>query len=572
MSTKSSPAALPAWAQEVRRRYLAGEAIQFLLHSNVLDMVRLDDDYVDLREFLYHGLLKANRDVVLFYNLSQGITFAEPAMKRTFLRRIETARAVRGLAGPPAELPHAPGAALALIEEFLFTSGQRAAILIDYVETIVPRAQVSFLSSEDRANLITLQRWSSDPRLIQSDNVIFLLTESLSDVNPMVLDSPHLATIPIPLPDETERARFVSYLRRRHPDVRMDMPEKRFAEITAGLTRIQIGAIFQEAQQSGVGVSFTLVRRRKQQLIEKECFGLVEFVESDHDLSAVGGLDHVKTALRNIAANIRQGQRKRVPMGVMFVGPMGTGKTYVAEAFAGESGLTCLKLANFRDKWVGSTESNLEKIVNVIDAMGYVLVMIDEGDRALGGDRRDLDGGTSSRVTARLKEFMSDTSHRGKVVFLLMTNRPDKLDTDMKRPGRFDQKIPFFAPQSPEAREEILRNLFKKNHLRHRIRDFGEAARRTAGYSGADLEAIVLLADHFCAAARPKRKLVTQDDLLAAIEDFIPSRDALMLEYMELLAVFECSSRSMLPEHYRKMTTEELNLRLAELRSRLGVV
>jgi SpoVK/Ycf46/Vps4 family AAA+-type ATPase len=562
---------LPEWAASLRRRYRAGEAIQFILHANVLDLQPLDAEYVDLRRFLHEGLLKQTRDVVLFYNLSQGITFAEPKMRETFLRKLEVSRAARGLAGPPDELPHAPDVALPLIEEFLLATGHRSAVVIDYVETVVPRAEVSFLSGDDRANLIALQRWSADPRLLRSDNVVLLITEHLSDVNSMVLDSPHLAALQVPLPDETARADYIAYLCRQHPDVTMGMPAERLAEITAGLTCIQMGAIFQEAKQSGTGVSFDLVRSRKKQIIEKECVGLVEFVEPEHDLSMVGGLDQVKDALRNIAGNIREGNRKRVPMGVMFVGPMGTGKTYMAEAFAKESGLTCLKLANFRDKWVGSTESNLEKIITVVNAMGFVLVIIDEGDRSIGGGHEDLDGGTSSRVTAKLKEFMSDTSHRGRIVFVMMTNRPDKLDTDMKRPGRFDQKIPFFAPQTAEARQEILQVLYRKNGIRHSVEDFAEAAKRTEGYTGADLEAVILLSDHFCASAAPKRKLVRDEDLLAAIDDFIPSRDALMLEYMELLAVFECSSRSMLPERYRQLTTEELNLKLRALRAELGL-
>src|SRR5690606_26132846 len=117
----------------------------------------------------------------------------------------------------------------------------------------------------------------------------------------------------------------------------------------------------------------------------------------------------------------------------------GTGKTFVAEAFAGESGLTCLKLKNFRDKWVGSTEANLEKILNVVKALGSVIIIIDEVDRALSSDNEG-DSGTSNRVYAKIKAFMSDTNHRGRILWVIMSNRPDKLDIDLKRPGRFDSK------------------------------------------------------------------------------------------------------------------------------------
>ena len=82
-------------------------------------------------------------------------------------------------------------------------------------------------------------------------------------------------------------------------------------------------------------------------------------------------------------------------MGLLFTGPMGAGKTFVAEAFAKESGLTAIKLKNFRSKWVGATEGNLERILQVVQAIGQVLVIIDEGDRAFGS------GGDGDGTAAR---------------------------------------------------------------------------------------------------------------------------------------------------------------------------
>ena len=149
-------------------------------------------------------------------------------------------------------------------------------------------------------------------------------------------------------------------------------------------------------------------------------------------------------------------------MGMLFTGPMGTGKTFVAEAFARECGLTTIKLKNFRSKWVGATEGNLERILTVIQAIGQIVVIIDEGDRAFGSGDGEGDGGTSSRVIARIKEFMSDTENRGRVLFILMTNRPDKLDVDIKRAGRLDRKIPFLYPQTAEEVERILQAQFRR--------------------------------------------------------------------------------------------------------------
>jgi SpoVK/Ycf46/Vps4 family AAA+-type ATPase len=252
---------------------------------------------------------------------------------------------------------------------------------------------------------------------------------------------------------------------------------------------------------------------------------------------------------------------------------MGTGKTFVAEAFARECGLTTIKLKNFRSKWVGATEGNLEKILSVIKAIGQVVVIIDEGDRAFGNTDGEGDGGTSSRVIARIKEFMSDTSNRGRILFLVMTNRPDKLDVDLKRAGRLDRKIPFLYSQTPEEVENVARAVIRKNRVRTdvdlaAIRE--EFSRRLVGYSNADLEAVVLMANDDAAREAGGEAAVEARHFLRAAADYFPSRDQELLDYMELLAVFEASSRRLLPAKYANLTPEELDLRLRALRALVG--
>jgi len=289
-------------------------------------------------------------------------------------------------------------------------------------------------------------------------------------------------------------------------------------------------------------------------------------------------VEGVKAELQRIAACIREGNTGRVPMGLLFTGPMGAGKTFVAEAFAKESGLTAIKLKNFRSKWVGATEANLERILQVLQAIGQVLVIIDEGDRSFGaGADGDGDGGTSSRVIARIKEFMSDTSNRGRILFILMTNRPDKLDVDIKRAGRMDKKIPLLYAQTAEEVEAVLAAQVRKQRLDSGLdfpADRVAVSEAIVGLSNADIEAIVLLAAEIAsgaggaADAGPTR--VAREHMVQAIADYLPSRDVKMLEYMELLAVFEASNRKMLPKKYESVSAEELQARLEVLRLECG--
>ena len=559
---------LPSWADELRTRYLAGEASMFLLHGNVRDLFAWEEDgtvrWLPLRAFL-ERFLSRTKEIVIAYNCSEGLEFADPKMNPRFARAINARRILEGRE-QLTELPRSANKVLPLLEDLITDPAQSAAVVLDYVEMVVPAGELSFMSEADKANLVTLQRWASDPALLQSDNLVLLITEQIADLQRRVVSSAQLHALEVQLPAEGDRARFLE-----HQDlegVTLEMGAENLARHTAGLTLVHLRGLLRQARQSGQSITYRTVTRRKKAIIEQECHGLVEFLAPGHDFRHVGGMEQVKADLMRVAEAVKKGHRNRVPMGLIFVGPMGTGKTYVAEAFAAESGLTCLKFKNFREKWVGSTEANLEKILQVVDALGYVLLIIDEADRSLSGGG-ESDGGTSSRVIARLKEFMSDTSHRGRVVILLMTNRPDKLDTDLKRPGRVDVKVPFFFPETAEERRLILEALLRKTKLGLAEGvTLDHAVEGTEGYSAAELEAVLLVAAGNAAAE--DRDQLAQEDLDGATDDVIPSRDVRMLQFMEMLAVFEASSRRMLPERYQSMDTEEVLKRLDLLRTTLG--
>ena len=559
---------LPAWAAELRNRYLAGEASLFLIHGNVRDLHALTVDgettYIDIRAFL-EEFLSRTRDVVAYHNVSQGILFAEPGHERLFKSIVDGKRMVRGedkLNG----LPATATGAIPVFEDLITEPSHSSAVIMDFFEMIAPNADVSFMVHEDKANLVSLQRWSSDPAFLATDNLVILITEHLSDISRRIVASPQLATIHLNFPDVVEREKFIN--EQDLSGVKSDLEPEMIAKVTAGLSLLQIRALLRSATLTGEVVTFKMVSKRKKKIIEQECHGLVEFIAPNHTFLHVGGMQRVKNDLMRVANAVKAGRKNQVPMGMIFVGPMGTGKTFVAEAFATECGLTCLKLKNFRDKWVGSTEGNLEKVLELVEALGYVLLILDEADRSMSSGEGS-DGGVNSRVIARLKEFMSDTSHRGKVVILMMTNRPDKLDVDLKRPCRFDMKIPFFFPEEGSERKLIYEALVRKNKMSMAEDiNYDFAVESTDGYSGAELEAILLAANSL--AADEDKETIEQAHLDQAVKDVIPSRDTRMLEYMEMLAVFESSAQRMLPDRFKNLSTEDVQQRIDHLRTVLG--
>jgi SpoVK/Ycf46/Vps4 family AAA+-type ATPase len=600
---------LPKWADELRRRYLRGEASIFILHGNVYDAVLSDGHVVTLTEFLGQ-VFEQSKETIAVYNVATGVRF----IKRD-----------KDVSIDEALLSNDKPRVLMSLEKLL-GSCMKSAVILDYAEAITPAGDPNFQSEADRAAIVTLHRWSFLEEIEKGDNIVILIAENLTELAPKLVANPKIAVVEVPMPENDDRQAAV-----RVANKQLDEKDvARYAEITAGLKAIQIISILTPppaseqdsrereefinsiltgpdtaerakkiaaltaglnpdeiakllapgAQPAGVSHDRderarrdvdTLIAHRKREILERECFGLVEFVEPAHGFEVVGGMDEVKKDLLVIANSIRNGESARVPMGVLFTGPMGTGKTFVAEAFAKECGLTTIKLKNFRSKWVGATEGNLEKILNVIRAIGQVVVIIDEGDRAFGNTDGEGDGGTSSRVIARIKEFMSDTSNRGRILFLVMTNRPDKLDVDLKRAGRLDRKIPFLYSQTAEEVENVTRAVVKKNQVKTSV-DFTTIrdafSTKLIGYSNADVEAVVLMANDD--AARAGDATVSADNFTRAASDYFPSRDAELLEYMELLAVFETSSRRLLPAKYASMSPEDLDLRLRTLRAIVG--
>ncbi|MGE5186503.1 MAG: ATP-binding protein [Acidobacteriota bacterium] len=593
---------LPVWAEELKQRYLRGEASVFVLHGNVHDVVFDGDELISIGDFVARTVFE-KKDVVIRYNVSTGCRFTKKAGK------IDGVEALM--------LERTPDKVLPALERLLFAQNN-VGLVLEYAEMMAPAGDASFSSDADRLSVVMLQRWSLAPQLEASDNIVILMAEVGSELHPKIIANPRVAVVKIPMPTADERK---AVIRKVNPQLEAAWVE-RLGGITAGLKAVQIKSILQPqapgdedpdaryrfiktlvpdeararklaavtqgmtreeiAQLVGVKAPaqsseepheevLRLIARRKREVIERECLGLIEFVEPAHDFSVVGGIEEVKKELQAVAKNIRDGKTARVPMGLLFTGPMGTGKTFVAEAFVKESGLTGIKLKNFRSKWVGSTESNLERILGVIHGIGNVIVILDEADRSFGsggGDDDGGDGGTGSRVIARLKEFMSDTANRGRVLFILMTNRPDKLDVDIKRAGRLDRKIPFLYPQTAPEVEEILAAQVRKHKLQLAVdipKERASIAEKIVGYSNADFEAICLLANDY-AGDSP----ISLDDFKHAIGDYLPSRDLEMLEYMELLAVFEASNRRMLPDKYARLSLDELQKRLAELKLRCG--
>jgi SpoVK/Ycf46/Vps4 family AAA+-type ATPase len=196
--------------------------------------------------------------------------------------------------------------------------------------------------------------------------------------------------------------------------------------------------------------------------------------------------------------------------------------------------------------------------------MSPIAVIVDEADAQLGDRSSSGDSGVSNRVFAQIAQFMGNTELRGKIIWFLLTCRPDLLPVDLKRQGRAEEHIALFYPETDDERLVMLRAMQKKTATRVASEDVEKFfLANTGSLSGADVEAILVRAR--MKSALEKDTVVDVEDIKAAIADFIPPSYPTEIELQTMVAVLECTSRNLLPEQYRNMDRGEILRRVNEL-------
>jgi len=561
----------PEWAQEFAKQYLSRTLNQFILHGNVHDLVPAGEGkekkFVRLKTFLADDFFGA-RDIVIFYDRSSGIYFRDQESQKDFSLALSGRDSLAGTEYSK-KLPKDPVGAFSVLEQYFrsrLDQKKSVALIVDYAETIIPANEAGSTGSEDRNSLVYLLKWAHDPLFLASDFTTVLLSENLADLNRTVIQNPYSSEIRIPLPGEEERHQYLI----QHADSTefekiSSVPKPVVAQMTAGLGFLKLKSILSNARENEETITFGSLTEIKKELIEAEAYGLIEFIPSKSSLDAVAGHTNVKEHLRSAVDALKKGRRDVLPMGYLVCGPVGTGKTFLVTSFAGEVGVPMVKLKNFRSQWQGVTEGNLEKILGLLKAMSPVAVMIDEADAYLGDRSASGDSGVSSRVFSQIATAMSDTTNRGRIIWFLMTARPDLMPIDLKRQGRAEEHIALFPPETEEERVELFEVMKAKTGMVMSEEYIPKVVRKgTMNYSGADMEAALTRAK-FRAASQGLDE-VTPELLDHVFEDFLPPTYPEEVELQTLVSVIECTSKSLLPERFRTLNRDKILKRIEALK------
>lgn len=605
--------------EQIATHYRAGSAHQFLLHFNVQDL-HYDDayGYLPAMPYLMEQLNLLGCELVVGYNSVQGIIFPNVHQWRRTQRmleivpsdapdeaplpderrRINANLAIGKLHEDPvaAMEPHPSEELQNRLSHLLRQQRAKVGLIINFLEQLAPNHPSLARGANDDLQrfLNLLHHWASDMDIRRRKHIILLVTQNTFDIHPSLTVNPEIPVVEMPFPDYAQRLQFIGHLHTISPNdapMRESLGNARareeFARETAGLNLFGIHDIARQAATTQQEARGELLLNYRQESIKTFSRGVLE-VGEPREVARMQGPSHVNRAIQDIADGLKQGDWRRIPRGMLLLGPAGTGKVFIAKLLAGkaETAFVQLRYASQVGEVAvsvngngneGSYERNLSAALSFIRGIAPVVVFIDEIEQASPHTSMQPEHWERD-LPVSLVNAISDTSLRGKVIWVGATNRPDLMPSIFRRVGIFDHKL-ILLPPTPFERAAILK-IFCEPRTQESI-DYQSIVgdERTDGITARDLWLIMQRARNL--AQRNNREQLTEPDLREAVDDFAPDHSPEMQQFMGLLAMREANSRAMLPDALlpqyqefvegKRIDKTKINRRLLELSGVLGL-
>ncbi len=323
---------------------------------------------------------------------------------------------------------------------------------------------------------------------------IFIISDSV--VIPRELES-YITIFELQLPDKSEIEEIIKDF---ISDYALDVADDIIGDLAIsfkGMNEFQIQQILRLAYLNGGTIDKDdqkLVLKEKEQFVKKS--GMLEIINYDTKIDDIGGLDNLKEWLNRkekIFAKLNQAMEFGVdiPKGIMIIGMPGCGKSLSAKATASlfNVPLVRLDIGRLLGKYVGESESNMRTALDLSEAISPCVLWIDEIEKAFSGARGN---GSGNEVTTRLfGHFLTWMQEKRNTVFIVATaNDISGIPVEFMRKGRFDELFFVDLPNENE-KKNIFEIHLKKRKKYNRSIDLDAIVKKTEGYSGADIEAVV---------------------------------------------------------------------------------
>jgi ATPase family protein associated with various cellular activities (AAA) len=427
-------------------------------------------------------------------------------------------------------------------------------LIMQYAPSLFPNGDFDALSELDRQRLVTFLNWINDPFFSKSGSVILLVADTKSEINRRVLALPVTEHVEIPLPGTPERAHFVTQYTQDCAEIdrrlQFEFSQQAFVEDTAGLKLTSLEDLLETSRRTGEPVRRQHVLAEVNLILEAELGDVVKVNLPSHSPRDIIGSEATTAILRSIFQ--RCDNAETAVSAVLVSGPNGGGKTFQMEAFAAESGRIVIELTGLRGMWYGQTDKLFERLRWHIATYGKVLILVDEAHTAFGSVHQSDTHETERRLAGNIIKMMGEPRLRGKVLWALMTSRPDELDPDVK--SRAPLQIPIFDPEG-EARQRFIQELFQRRGIVLGAEELAHVFQQTAHYSARDFDNLV-------------REVRAQGKSVLEVLQIWQASTAIVQQrrLQTLIAALHCSYPQLLPAWLRSLSTEAIQKEAEELK------
>jgi transitional endoplasmic reticulum ATPase len=426
-------------------------------------------------------------------------------------------------------------------------------ILIQYGEHLAPANSIGISASAVPGQIQAtelLHMLSFDDSITAGESRVVIVTYSEMPAD-LIIRSTGFRIIQVNLPCYEQRLEFIKFLdgKKIFEKLETGLSYQHLANITSGMPLVEIEKLFRSAAYYKTPVSQNQVKIAKARAIRQLTGDLLEVSEPEETLGEVAGLKHIKEFFIKLVPQLKESQ-KGVPQSILLNGIPGCGKSLVVSALANLLGWVLIQFRTIRGPYVGQSEQQLEHVIKIAEQFDRSIIFFDEIDQLIGQRNTGASGdsGTSERMLARIFSWIGSMKHRGKILFIGASNRPDLLDPAMI--DRFRVSIPVLYPNQGDILEllPILMERFDRKFSKDISFDEASAIIAPLRPTGRSLQEIIILsglrADDETSTIG---SYISKKHFVNAAEDYLPSEDPLEMEFIALTSLSMCSANSFLP-------------------------
>jgi len=427
-------------------------------------------------------------------------------------------------------------------------------VVFQYAGALFPTGDFTRMNDLDRQRLVSFLAWVNDPGFAQSPDLLILVNDVKSEINPKIQRLPHSAHLEIPLPNHDDRYAFITWFNDQGKEVRWRDGKMRFVENTAGLKLTHLKDMMEVARRTRRSITKEQVVAQVNEILQAELGDIIRVKYPSHSADDIIGYRETGQIFKSIFERCEDPET--AVSAILVSGPNGAGKTFQLEAYAADSGRVVIELAGVRGSYFGETDRFFELLRWHIATFGKILILVDEAHTAFGSVHNSGTHQTEMRLAGNIIKMMGNPAYLSKVLWGMMTSRPDELDPDIK--SRAPIQVPIFDLEGAPRKKFVL-EMFK----RKRIDIAGEVDQvltETDYYSARDYRNLVAetLAQHRKDPGRTIMEILSGWHASKSIE--------VQREFQSLIAARHCSYPKLLPQHIREMSDQETTKRIEELK------